>query len=120
MQISSSSPAIAKPECFLTGSSVYSSKRGRPQYSSLIPFPRVGRSTGNSGSGSGTRDLMYYGQKRGGKSGLIPFPRVGRGGGNTWDMGEEGGEGGPGRYEEEERGEKNFDILVLNIFFQEW
>ena len=67
---------------FSLGSDVYSSKRGRPQYSSLIPFPRVGRSSG----GTGTRDLMYYGQKRGGKSGLIPFPRVGRGGANTWDL----------------------------------
>jgi len=66
------------------GSNVYSSKRGRPQYSSLIPFPRVGRS---GSGGTGTRDLMYYGQKRGGKSGLIPFPRVGRGGANTWDLG---------------------------------
>ena len=63
---------------------MYSSKRGRPQYSSLIPFPRVGRS---GSGGTGTRDLMYYGQKRGGKSGLIPFPRVGRGGANTWDLG---------------------------------
>ena len=67
---------------FSLGSDVYSAKRGRPQYSSLIPFPRVGRSSG----GKGTRDLMYYGQKRGGKSGLIPFPRVGRGGANTWDL----------------------------------
>jgi len=51
---------------------LYGAKRGRPQYSSLIPFPRVGR------SGS-VRE--YYGQKRGGKSGLIPFPRVGKRGG---------------------------------------
>jgi len=50
------------------GSELYGSKRGRPQYSSLIPFPRVGRSGGGE----------YYGQKRGGKSGLIPFPRVGK------------------------------------------
>ena len=81
---------------------MYSSKRGRPQYSSLIPFPRVGRSTGNSGTA--TRDLMYYGQKRGGKSGLIPFPRVGRGGDKTWDLGEE--EGDTEEYDREERGKE--------------
>ena len=57
---------------------MYSDKRGRPQYSSLIPFPRVGRSAGAPGG------MWYYGQKRGGKSGLIPFPRVGRAGANTW------------------------------------
>ena len=96
------------------GSDVYSIKRGRPQYSSLIAFPRVGRSSGNSGSGSGTRDLMYYGQKRGGKSGLIPFPRVGRGGANTWDLGEDD-EGGHGRYEAEERGKLHlWEYLLIS------
>lgn len=67
------------------GSNVYSDKRGRPQYSSLIPFPRVGRS---SGSGGRSNNMWYYGQKRGGKSGLIPFPRVGRSGARTWDLDE--------------------------------
>merc|ERR1711892_1207815 len=57
---------------------IYGAKRGRPQYSSLIPFPRVGRSDPGS-------QLIYYGQKRGGKSGLIAFPRVGRAGGRSWD-----------------------------------
>ena len=66
----------------LPGSNVYSDKRGRPQYSSLIPFPRVGRSPGGAG-------MWYYGQKRGGKSGLIPFPRVGRAGANTWELPDE-------------------------------
>merc|ERR1711892_1590641 len=58
---------------------IYGAKRGRPQYSSLIPFPRVGRSDPGS-------QLIYYGQKRGGKSGLIPFPRVGRAGEGSWDI----------------------------------
>ncbi|XP_059087225.1 uncharacterized protein LOC131883712 isoform X7 [Tigriopus californicus] len=43
-------------------------KRARVSSSSLIPFPRVGRS------------------KRTGKSSLIPFPRVGRSGSNTWEV----------------------------------
>jgi len=72
------------------GSNVYSDKRGRPQYSSLIPFPRVGRSldhgTPRGLSGNGMSNMWYYGQKRGGKSGLIPFPRVGRSGANTWEV----------------------------------
>merc|ERR1712025_371515 len=61
------------------GNGIYGSKRGRPQYSSLIPFPRVGRSDPGS-------QLIYYGQKRGGKSGLIPFPRVGRAGPRAWEL----------------------------------
>ena len=88
-------------ECIQGSSNVYSDKRGRPQYSSLIPFPRVGRSSGPGivnwvysmivhwdmlGDHS---KMWYYGQKRGGKSGLIPFPRVGRSGPNTWQLDEE-------------------------------
>jgi len=68
------------------GSNVYSDKRGRPQYSSLIPFPRVGRSPDHAAPRGGMGNMWYYGQKRGGKSGLIPFPRVGRSGANTWDL----------------------------------
>merc|ERR1719422_1058211 len=71
-------------EC--SGSNVYSDKRGRPQYSSLIPFPRVGRSPDHAAPRGGMGNMWYYGQKRGGKSGLIPFPRVGRSGANTWDL----------------------------------
>merc|ERR1711963_281874 len=67
-------------------------KRGRS--SSLIPFPRVGRSVpeplqsedsenpieDEEGMLSSTRSSksQFYGQKRTGKSSLIPFPRVGR------------------------------------------
>ena len=65
-------------------------KRGRGGSSSLIPFPRVGRSvdsvhfadpTGeelNSNFGQISTRQLLYGQKRTGKSSLIPFPRVGR------------------------------------------
>jgi hypothetical protein len=54
--------------------------------SSLIPFPRVGRSV-NSHSHMGDADTsLYFGQKRTGKSSLIPFPRVGRGGAAAWDL----------------------------------
>ncbi len=63
-------------------------KRGRAGSSSLIPFPRVGRSvdsqleasdemTGNGGGRLAGQRLLF-GQKRTGKSSLIPFPRVGR------------------------------------------
>jgi len=75
--------------CFIhivPGSNVYSDKRGRPQYSSLIPFPRVGRSSAQQPRSG---NMWYYGQKRGGKSGLIPFPRVGRSGANTWKLDED-------------------------------
>merc|ERR1712021_146933 len=66
-------------------------KRGRQ--SSLIPFPRVGRSVSeplesNADSDNPNDDQsmlrstrsssQFYGQKRTGKSSLIPFPRVGR------------------------------------------
>ena len=60
--------------------------------SSLIPFPRVGRSVPTDVDGDdGPR--LYFGQKRTGKSSLIPFPRVGkkRGGPRAWDL-EGGGE----------------------------
>merc|ERR1711971_1143486 len=67
-------------------------KRGRSASSSLIPFPRVGRSVSEplqsiesdpndemlaQGSSRSTNS-QFYGQKRTGKSSLIPFPRVGR------------------------------------------
>ena len=69
-------------------------KRARVATSSLIPFPRVGRSVSGSGetaagsavSGFPFATRNYYGQKRTGKSSLIPFPRVGRSGSNTWDV----------------------------------
>ncbi|CAM6054919.1 unnamed protein product [Sphagnum tenellum] len=56
-------------------------KRARPSSTSLIPFPRVGRSVDSHNIGG------YYGEKRTGKSSsLIPFPRVGRRSGPlTWD-----------------------------------
>ena len=47
-------------------------KRAREATSSLIPFPRVGRSAGLA------NQRLYFGQKRTGKSSLIPFPRVGK------------------------------------------
>merc|ERR1711971_1152081 len=67
-------------------------KRGRSASSSLIPFPRVGRSVSEpleSNTDSDPNDdpsmlratrstSQFYGQKRTGKSSLIPFPRVGR------------------------------------------
>merc|ERR1739844_65539 len=68
-------------------------KRGRSASSSLIPFPRVGRSVSeplesNADSDNPNDDpsmlrstrssSQFYGQKRTGKSSLIPFPRVGR------------------------------------------
>lgn len=63
-------------------------KRTRPSSSSLIPFPRVGRSVGSQDLGivgeHGAR--LYFGQKRTGKSSLIPFPRVGRRSQGTWDV----------------------------------
>merc|ERR1712062_185213 len=61
-------------------------KRGRSA-SSLIPFPRVGRSVeaededsdrSDRHSRSAFNNRLLYGQKRTGKSSLIPFPRVGR------------------------------------------
>lgn len=63
-------------------------KRGRSA-SSLIPFPRVGRSVEAEDEDSNSRvdrlhsrsafsNRLLYGQKRTGKSSLIPFPRVGR------------------------------------------
>ena len=51
-------------------------KRGRTATSSLIPFPRVGRSVSDGEDAEAGSYL--YGQKRTGKSSLIPFPRVGR------------------------------------------
>ena len=71
-----------KNQDFFTGSQLYGAKRGRPQYSSLIPFPRcclfasqvyLTQAPARVGRSGGVRE--YYGQKRGGKSGLIPFPR---------------------------------------------
>ena len=66
-------------------------KRGRSASSSLIPFPRVGRSVPESDSiepepndehwhreSRSASNSQFYGQKRTGKSSLIPFPRVGR------------------------------------------
>merc|ERR1711935_258649 len=67
-------------------------KRGRSASSSLIPFPRVGRSVSEplqsiesepndemlSQRSSRSANSQFYGQKRTGKSSLIPFPRVGR------------------------------------------
>ena len=62
-------------------------KRGRSVTSSLIPFPRVGRSVEplededsrvDRHSRSAASSRLLYGQKRTGKSSLIPFPRVGR------------------------------------------
>merc|ERR1712141_421336 len=68
-------------------------KRGRSASSSLIPFPRVGRSVSEplQSIDSDSNDAMlsqrssraapnsqFYGQKQTGKSSLIPFPRVGR------------------------------------------
>jgi len=71
-------------------------KRGRSASSSLIPFPRVGRSAGSvdplqsvdsedinddmlpQRSSRAASNSQFYGQKRTGKSSLIPFPRVGR------------------------------------------
>ncbi len=76
-------------------------KRARTASSSLIPFPRVGRSVGGSGeiassggAGGGSAGggagsaALYFGQKRTGKSSLIPFPRVGRkrGGPRAWGV----------------------------------
>ncbi|XP_059087224.1 uncharacterized protein LOC131883712 isoform X6 [Tigriopus californicus] len=65
-------------------------KRARVSSSSLIPFPRVGRSVssngGNSPQGAHSDNRLYFGQKRTGKSSLIPFPRVGRSGSNTWEV----------------------------------
>ena len=60
--------------------------------SSLIPFPRVGRSV-HSDDADAADSRLYFGQKRAGKSSLIPFPRVGkkRGGPRAWDL-EVGGE----------------------------
>jgi hypothetical protein len=56
----------------------------RARASSLIPFPRVGRSVDSTG---GAEPRLYFGQKRTGKSSLIPFPRVGRrGGAKAWDL----------------------------------
>jgi len=73
-------------------------KRGRS--SSLIPFPRVGRSVpeplqsedsenpieDEEGMLRSTRSSksQFYGQKRTGKSSLIPFPRVGRRSDPSW------------------------------------
>ena len=59
-------------------SSFDSLKRARVTASSLIPFPRVGRSVDAGGR------HLFLGQKRTGKSSLIPFPRVGRAGAATW------------------------------------
>ena len=60
-------------------------KRGRSATSSLIPFPRVGRSVSDLSddetvdrSARSATNRLLYGQKRTGKSSLIPFPRVGR------------------------------------------
>merc|ERR1712223_794710 len=68
-------------------------KRGRSASSSLIPFPRVGRSVSeplqsidsdsndeilSQRSSRAAPNSQFYGQKRTGKSSLIPFPRVGR------------------------------------------
>ena len=68
-------------------------KRGRSASSSLIPFPRVGRSVSeplqsidsdqnddmlSQRSSRSASKSQFYGQKRTGKSSLIPFPRVGR------------------------------------------
>merc|ERR1711971_1411250 len=67
-------------------------KRGRSASSSLIPFPRVGRSVSEplqsiesdpndemlAQRSSRSTNSQFYGQKRTGKSSLIPFPRVGR------------------------------------------
>ena len=50
-------------------------KRAREATSSLIPFPRVGRSSAVAGAAD---PRLYFGQKRTGKSSLIPFPRVGK------------------------------------------
>ncbi len=61
-------------------------KRGRTGSSSLLPFPRVGRSVDQQDAGADDSDRLsgagssrlLFGQKRTGKSSLIPFPRVGR------------------------------------------
>jgi hypothetical protein len=65
-------------------------KRGRTGTSSLIPFPRVGRSVDRAleleaddndvvlPEVRAAANRLLYGQKRTGKSSLIPFPRVGR------------------------------------------
>merc|ERR1711971_365653 len=67
-------------------------KRGCSASSSLIPFPRVGRSVSEplqsiesdpndemlAQRSSRSTNSQFYGQKRTGKSSLIPFPRVGR------------------------------------------
>ena len=79
-------------------------KRGRSA-SSLIPFPRVGRSVEAEDEDSNSRvdrlhsrsafsNRLLYGQKRTGKSSLIPFPRVGRSD-PAWGSSARGTFGGP-------------------------
>ena len=95
---------------FFSASPLDPYKRAPSGSSSLIPFPRVGRSVASGGApergddGANIRSAIYFGQKRTGKSSLIPFPRVGRSGPATWAF--ESGEGGT----------KNSDVSMKKNF----
>ena len=56
--------------------------------SSLMAFPRVGRRSNQdfvgSARGNSNRLRLLYGQKRAGQSSLIPFPRVGKRSDPNW------------------------------------